>query len=68
MNSQKIGERLTKIRLEKKETQKDVADALGTSVSTIANYENGYRIPKDDYKIKLAEHFNCTVASLFFCD
>lgn len=68
MNANKIGNKLIDQRTKKGETQKDVADAIGTSVSTVAMYESGKRIPKDDLKVKLANHFECSVTALFYCD
>jgi transcriptional regulator with XRE-family HTH domain len=68
MNANKIGNKLIDQRTKKGETQKDVADAIGTSVSTVAMYESGKRIPKDDLKVKLANHFECSVTTLFYCD
>ena len=56
MNANKIGNKLIDQRTKKGETQKDVADAIGTSVS------------KDDLKVKLANHFECSVTTLFYCD
>ncbi len=44
----------------------EVANAVGVSVSAIAMYENGDRIPRDEIKIKLADYYKTTVQKLFF--
>ena len=44
----------------------EVATAVGVSVSAIAMYENGDRIPRDEIKIKLADYYKTTVQKLFF--
>lgn len=64
MNKSLIAKRLVEIR--KGETQEDVARAIGVSLSAMAMYETGKRIPRDEIKVKLARHYNTTVESLFF--
>lgn len=59
-----VAERLIKARGDKK--REEVASAIGVSLSAIAMYENGERIPRDEIKIKLAEFYNKTVQELFF--
>lgn len=59
-----VAERLIKARGDKK--REEVASAIGVSLSAIAMYENGERIPRDETKIKLAEFYNKTVQELFF--
>lgn len=59
-----VAERLKKARGDKK--RKEVASAIGVSLSAITMYENGERIPRDETKIKLAEFYNKTVQELFF--
>lgn len=54
------------IELRGKRKREDVAKAVGVSVSAIAMYENGERIPRDDIKIKLADYFKKTVQEIFF--
>ena len=43
-----------------------VAKALGISVSAIAMYENGARIPRDEVKVKLANYYKTSVQALFY--
>lgn len=59
-----IAERLIKARGDRR--RKDVAAAVGVSVSAIAMYENGERVPRDETKIKLANYYKTTVQKLFF--
>lgn len=64
MDNKKIGERLRALRGDK--TQKEVADAIGTTAMAISNYESGERVPCDGIKMKLAEYYGVTVQSIFF--
>ena len=64
MNSKKIGEILLELRGNVK--REVVANAIGTSVSALAMYEQGNRIPKDEIKIRIAKYYNKTVEEIFF--
>lgn len=66
MNAMKIAECLRTLREELGETQTKTADAVGIAQATYAMYELGKRIPTDETKIKLAEHFGKTVQQIFF--
>lgn len=59
-----IAERLVKARGDRR--REDVAAAVGVSLSAIAMYENGERIPRDEIKIRLATYYGTTVQELFF--
>lgn len=59
-----IAERLVAARGDRK--REEVAAAVGVSLSAVAMYENGERIPRDEIKIKLADYFKMTVQELFF--
>lgn len=59
-----VAERLIQARGEKR--REEVAASVGVSLSAIAMYENGKRIPRDEVKIKLADYYGTTVQSLFF--
>lgn len=61
-----IGRKLKSLREEKSETMEQLANAIGTSTSAVANYETGQRIPRDEIKIRIAEHFSAPVESIFF--
>ena len=43
-----------------------VANDCGISVSALAMYESGKRMPRDEIKVKLARYYNTTVEALFF--
>ena len=55
---------LTELRGRK--SQKEVADALGISVSALSMYENGERIPRDNIKIRLANYYQKNISDIFF--
>ena len=62
----KAPEKLKKLRTEKGESRQDTADAIGVSASSICQYELGDKTPRDEVKVKLAEHFGVSVQDLFF--
>lgn len=64
MDVKKMGEKLRKLRGSK--TRQEVADAVGISISALAMYEAGERIPRDEVKIRLAAYFNRSVNYIFF--
>lgn len=66
LDSTKIGNKLRQIRTERGETAENVAKSIGVSGSAIAMYEIGQRVPRDEIKIKIAEHYGMSVESLFF--
>lgn len=58
----KLSEKLRNLRIEKGETQEEVANILGIGITTLRNYENDklYRIP-NPYQLKLLKnHYNVT--------
>ena len=63
MDRKQIAEKLVELRGEK--TQAEVAENVGISLSTLAMYETGKRIPRDEIKIRLANYYGTTVESLF---
>lgn len=64
MDSEKIAARLLALRGERSREQ--VAKDLGISVSAIAMYENGDRIPRDEIKMKIAAYYHESVEQIFF--
>jgi transcriptional regulator with XRE-family HTH domain len=62
--SKEIGKTLKRLRGGK--TVEEVAKACNISASALSMYENGYRVPKDKVKIKLAKYFGTSVGSIFF--
>ena len=59
-----VAEKLVQARGTKR--REEVAMAVGISLSAVAMYENGERIPRDEIKIKLANYYKTTVQALFF--
>ena len=47
-------------------SRKEVADALGISLSALSMYESGERVPRDELKRRMAKLYNTTVGRLFF--
>lgn len=56
-----LGKQLKLLREEKQKSQQEVCTALNIEQSTLANYENGKRIPKIEILIKIAEYYQCSV-------
>lgn len=56
-----MGDKLKALRIEKKLTQKQVADRIGVAVSAVSSYEAGLRLPSYKALIKLAGiyHVSC---------
>lgn len=55
-----LGKQLKFLRESAQKSQQEVCNALNIEQSTLANYENGKRIPKIDILIKLANYYNVT--------
>lgn len=66
MNAEQIGAKIRELRTGRGESADELAKAIGTSTSAIAMYENGNRIPRDEIKIRIAEHYSTPVESIFF--
>jgi Predicted transcriptional regulators len=64
MDRKEIARRLIKLRAGR--SRKEVAEAVGVSVTAIQNYEYGLRIPCDDIKVRLAKYFGVSVEELFY--
>lgn len=64
MDSEKIAKNLVALRGEK--TREEVAKAIGVSLSAMAMYETGARIPRDETKKRIAKYFGVTVEEIFF--
>lgn len=61
---EKVAEKLQRLRGER--SREEVAKAVGVSISAIAMYENGERIPRDGIKLKIAEYYQKSVQEIFF--
>lgn len=66
MNALIVAERLRALRAKKGESQQEVADAVGVTVSAYSMYERGERVPRDHIKIRIAEHFKRSVNFIFY--
>lgn len=66
LDAVQIGNRIKGLREGRKETMLDLSRAIGTSESAIGMYESGQRVPRDEIKIRIAEHFTVPVESIFF--
>lgn len=64
MDSKKIAQTLIDLRGNR--SREEVASALGLSLSAIAMYEIGARIPRDETKMKIAEYYGKSVEDIFF--
>ena len=64
LNNALIARKLIELRGSK--SRETVAKACGISVSALAMYEQGERIPRDDIKIKLAKYYKRSVNFIFF--
>ena len=60
MTLARFGELLAELRQDLKMTQRDLADALYVSVSTISNYEKGVHYPDIEKLKMLADYFHVT--------
>lgn len=66
MNETRTSKKLIELRGNRK--REDVAKAVGISVSALAMYEQGERVPRDDIKVKLANYYKRSVGSIFFAE
>ena len=64
MNKTVMAQRLTEARGDK--SRETVAAAVKISVSALAMYETGQRVPRDEIKIALAEYYGLSIEFLFF--
>lgn len=53
-----IGNKLKSLRIEKKLTQKQIADQIGLAISAVSSYESGSRYPSYDVLVRLAHIFH----------
>lgn len=56
-----LRDRLRALRKEKKETQLQVADAVGMAEQQYQNYERGSNLPNLENTWKLADHFGVSI-------
>lgn len=65
MDRKKIGEKLRDLRNRKKMSIAEVSKAVGVKESAISNYETGYRVPRDETKLKLANLYGVSPIIFF---
>lgn len=53
-----MGDKLRSLRMEKKLTQKQVAERIGLAISAVSSYESNNRYPSYEVLIKLARIFH----------
>lgn len=61
-----VASRIKSIRTKLGMTQAQFAQTLGVSVSTVAMYEAGERVPRDEIKKKIAKAAGTLVDPIFF--
>lgn len=66
MDSIEIGNRIRMLREAKGLSQKELADELKISTSSVTMYECGKRVPRDELKITIAHFFDKSIGSIFF--
>lgn len=64
MDSEKIARKLVELRGDR--SRQEVSNALGISLSALAMYENGDRIPRDETKVRIATYYGKSVEEIFF--
>ncbi len=68
MDKKLIGQRIRRLREEKRQTKRYVAKQLGISYSALCQFEYGIMVPGDDLKMQIAKYFGTTVGKLFFAE
>ena len=66
MDSKAIGENLRQLRIKKGKTLEEVSSDTGISVSALSMYETGERIPRDNFKVILADYYKRSIKSIFY--
>jgi transcriptional regulator with XRE-family HTH domain len=61
INAKEIGQRIKKLRKERKLTQEELAAELGVSTNSIARIEVGIRVPSIDMFVDLAAFFGASL-------
>ena len=56
-----IGANIRRLRMQSGETQQQLAGYLGYGISTVANYESGYRLPDLVTFFRIALHYEASL-------
>ncbi len=59
-----VGEKLKKLRGNK--SQDTISAEIGITKSSWAMYERNERVPRDEVKVRIANHFSLSVQEIFF--
>ncbi len=62
--AQTIGQKLSSLRGDR--SQREVAEAIGISVSALSMYELDQRIPRDEIKVRISNFYQTPIGDLFF--
>lgn len=65
LTEKEIGQRIRKIRNDNNLDQKDFAKKIGTTVSSLSNWENGRNYPKEKFIDKICKEFNVSKEETF---
>lgn len=68
MRKEVIGARIRALREDRGETQKDLSNFIGVTPMAVSLYESGARVPSDEIKIAIAQHYNEPIDKIFFAD
>lgn len=66
MDNKNIGKKLIELRNSKNLTQKELGQIIGVSTASIAMYEIGERIPRDEVKVRISKYFGVPVQAIFY--
>lgn len=61
ITAETIGANIRRLRLERGETQRQLAEFLDYGISTVANYESGYRLPDLLTFLMIAFHYEASL-------
>ena len=56
-----FGQMVKKERNNHNETMQQLADSIGAKKTTVSMWENGGVVPKEDFLVKIANHYNVSV-------
>ena len=66
MDKKAVGARLKALRKAKGLTQREAAEAVGITLSSLIQYESGLKTPRDDTKVRISHFYNESVQAIFF--
>lgn len=66
MDAQVIGKTLKALRQQSGWSREAVCQEIGVSLSALAMYERGERIPRDEVKLRIARFYGKSVDEIFY--